>query len=86
MRTTVTLDPDVEAKLRSVAHERGQSFKVTLNDAVRAGLVRSSGSALRYSAPSRPMGVRPGVGLDGALRLASDLEDSETVRKLHLRK
>ena len=35
MRTTVTLDPDVEAKLRAAMRERGVPFKVALNDAVK---------------------------------------------------
>ena len=33
MRTTVTLDPDVEAQLRAAMRERGVSFKVAINDA-----------------------------------------------------
>jgi hypothetical protein len=32
------------------------------------------------------MGVRPGVDLDKALRLADELEDAEIIRKLELRK
>lgn len=86
MRTTVTLDPDVEAKLRSVARERGQSFKVTLNEAVRAGLMPTSRRSGPYQAPSRPMGARRGIDLDRALRLAGDLEDAEIARKLQMRK
>jgi hypothetical protein len=46
MRTTVTLDPDVEAKLKATMRERGVSFKAALNDAVRAGL-DAPASALR---------------------------------------
>jgi hypothetical protein len=38
MRTTVTLDPDVERLLRETMREQGISFKKALNDAVRAGL------------------------------------------------
>jgi hypothetical protein len=34
----------------------------------------------------RPLGLRPGVDLEHALRVAADLEDEETVRKLELRK
>jgi hypothetical protein len=34
--------------------------------------------------PSRPMGLRAGVDLDKALRLADELEDVEIVRKLEL--
>jgi hypothetical protein len=86
MRTTVTLDPDVAAKLRQVASERGVSFKSALNDAVRAGLGGEARSARRYRMPVRRMGVRRGVDLDKALRLAGDLEDAEILRKLELRK
>jgi hypothetical protein len=38
MRTTVTLDPDVHTLLKEAAHRSGRSFKITLNDAIRAGL------------------------------------------------
>jgi hypothetical protein len=86
MRTTVTLDPDVEAKLRAVMRERGVSFKVALNEAVRAGLPAGSQPARRFRVRSTPMGVRPGVNLDKALRLAGELEDAEIVRKMELGK
>lgn len=86
MRTTVTLDPDVAARLKAVAGERGVPFKVALNDAVRSGLDASWVPARPYRLPTRPLGLRPGVDLDHALRLAADDEDAEIVRKLHLRK
>jgi hypothetical protein len=86
MRTTVTLDPDVEAKLKARMRERGIPFKVALNDALRAGLDGESGPRSRFRVLARPMGVRPGVDLDRALRLAGDLEDEEIVRKLELGK
>lgn len=85
MRTTVTLAPDVAARLKAVARERGVSFKVVLNDAVRSGLDAGSADAQPYRVPVRPLGLRPGVDLDHALRLASDDEDAEIVRKLQLR-
>lgn len=86
MRTTVTLDPDVASRLRAAARERGVSFKVALNDTVRMGLDASSLSAMPYRVPARPLGLRPGINLDHALRLAADDEDAELIRKLHLRK
>lgn len=86
MRTTVTLDPDVEAKLRQATRERGQPFKVVLNDAVRAGLTNGEPMTRGYRLKTRPMGVRPNVDLDRALSIAGDLEDAEIVRKLRLRK
>lgn len=81
MRTTVTLDPDVEAKLRTAMRERSVSFKVALNEAVRAGLAPGPHPRTRFRVQSRPMGVRPGVNLDKALRLAGELEDAEILRK-----
>lgn len=86
MRTTVTLDADVEAKLRQAVRERGQSFKSVLNDALRAGLSGGERSRRRYRVPARAMGVRAGVNLDRALSMAGELEDAEIVRKLRLRK
>jgi hypothetical protein len=76
MRTTVTLDPDVEARLREVARERGVSFKEALNSAIRAGLMAKRVTR-EYRTPSRSLGLRPGVNLDKALQVASDLEDAE---------
>ena len=39
-----------------------------------------------YCLPTERLGLRPGVNLDGALRLASAMEDEEAVRELELRK
>jgi hypothetical protein len=86
MRTTVTLDPDVEAKLKATMRERGVSFKAALNEAVRAGLGGPPPAARRYRMPTGKLGVRPGVNLDKALRLAGELEDEEIIRKLELGK
>lgn len=87
MRTTVTLDPDLAAKLRSFARERGVSFKEALNSSLRRGLALGAASSKRpYRLASRRLGLRPGVDLEHALRLAGELEDAETVRKLELRK
>jgi hypothetical protein len=86
VRTTVTLDPDVDVKLRQAASERGQSFKKVLNDAVRAGLTAETPRSKRYRFPSRNLGVRPHVDIEHALRLAGELEDAELLRKLELRK
>lgn len=81
MRTTVTLDPDVEARLREVARERGISFKEAVNSAIRAGLMASRGTR-EYQTPTRSLGLRAGVNLDKALQMASDLEDAEIVLDL----
>ncbi len=87
MRTTVTLDPDVEAILRKVMRERGISFKDALNGAIRAGLVPGTGRApKKYRLKTYRMGFRPEISLDKALHLAAAMEDEEIARKLSIRK
>jgi Ribbon-helix-helix protein, copG family len=86
MRTTVTLDPDVAEQVKALARRRNLSFKVALNDAIRAGLAAERGGKRAYRVPARPMGLRPGLDITHALRMADSLEDEEIVRKLEVRK
>jgi hypothetical protein len=86
MRTTVTLDADVEARLRATMRERGVSFKAAINDAIRSGLAGPALPAQRYRMSTAPLGVRPGIDLDKALALVGDMEDTEILRKLELGK
>lgn len=85
MRTTVTLEPDVDARLRRLARERHLSFKAALNQTLRAGLA-SEEAPRPFRQRTHRLGLRPGVDLTKALQLAAQLEDEETVRKLELRK
>lgn len=80
------LDPDLAAKLRALARERGVSFKEVLNLTLRRGLTSGDGGSRPYRLKSRRLGLRSGVDLEHALRLAGELEDAETIRKLELRK
>ncbi len=82
MRTTLTLEPDVEALVRQLMRERGLSFKQAVNHAIRAGLAPQSEA---FRTPTRDMGT-PSVPLDKALELAGALEDEELLRKLAVRK
>ncbi len=84
MRTTVTLDPDVEARLRAAMRERGVSFKVAINDAVRAGLGSPSAAPQRFKVKPAPLGLR--INIDKALTIAGEMEDEEILRKLDLGK
>ena len=86
MRTTVTLDPDVAARLTAVARARGISFKQALNSAMRAGLGGERRTVRSFKQYSQPMGLRPGFNLDKALQLAAGLEDEEIGRRLERRK
>jgi hypothetical protein len=86
VRTTLTLDPDLAARLRRLAAERGTSFKDTVNAALRAGLDAQRGAAQTYQEQTADLGVMPGVDITKALRLASELEDETTIREIELRK
>jgi hypothetical protein len=86
MRTTVTLDPDVERLLRRAVRERGQSFKQVLNSAVRNGLMHKR-KPKRFRQKTFRMGpAAPGVNLIKTLQLAAELEDAQIVRKLKVSK
>lgn len=87
MRTTVTLDDDVAAKLKEEARRQKRSFKEILNTSVRRGLRAGTPEAAdSYQVRPRPLRARPGIDLDRALQLAGELEDAETLRRLSLRK
>jgi hypothetical protein len=84
MRTTVTLDPDVEALIHTLMRDKGLSFKQAVNAAIRAGLAPASASAFRQRSFS--MGFRPEINYDRALEAAAVLENEELLRKLALGK
>ena len=67
VRTTVTLDEDVAAKLRAETRRSGLPFKQALNDALRRGLnaKRSASRVERFRVAARDLGrVSPGLNLD----------------------
>ena len=82
MRTTVTLDDDLAARLKESARERDVPFKAVLNEAIRAGLVGSTAQPKPYRMKPRSLRARPGIDLTKALALAAELEDAEIARKL----
>jgi len=85
MRTTVTLDPDVEVLLRHAMRENGAPFKQVLNNAVREGLLHGRSKQQRgKAAPKLPlfhMGL-PSVDLEHANRVAEQLEDEQLLARL----
>ncbi|HEY1890975.1 MAG TPA: hypothetical protein VGG63_11245 [Steroidobacteraceae bacterium] len=79
MRTTVTLDPDVEQLLRDVMQQRRQSFKEALNQAIRAGLSGSGGLGVAerpFTLRVQPMALRPGIDPGRLNQLADELESN----------
>ena len=76
MRTTVTLDRDLEQILRETAVRTRKPFKKVLNDALRSAL-EMQGETRRtepFVVEARPMGLRAGLDPAGFNRLADDLE------------
>ena len=85
MRTTLTLDDDLDRELRELAHRSGRSFKQTVNETLRRGLAPESPleKARPYVVPTVSLGATAaGINLDKALQLADELEDAEIIRKL----
>ena len=76
MRTTVTLDKDVERLLREAMHRSRAGFKQTLNAAIRAGLGQRTGPATDrpFVLKAKPLGLRAGLDPAGFNKLADDLE------------
>jgi hypothetical protein len=76
VRTTITLEKDVERMLRDAMHHSRKSFKETLNSAVRAGLgakpVKSGAS--KFTIKARPLGLHSGIDPASFNKLADDLE------------
>jgi hypothetical protein len=86
MRTTLTLDPDVAAKLKEEARRRGISFKEAVNSNLRRGLAADAAAASPYEVRPRPMRAKPGLDLDQARDLVDRLEDEEILRKMSVGK
>lgn len=74
MRTTITLEPDVEALLRKAMRERGLTFKDAVNQAVRAGLEAKPAKVPPFKQRTFHMGV-PKIDLTKALALTDELYD-----------
>jgi len=77
VRTTLTLDDDVAAKLRSQARRTGRAFKDVVNDVLRRGLAgaRAAPSRAPFTVRARDLGrVKPGLDLDNVGELLEQVE------------
>jgi len=66
IRTTVTLDDDVVARVKREAQYRGASFRDTLNDLLRTALGGLDNKPRRRTLKIKPthMGHKPGLNYD----------------------
>jgi len=86
MRTTITLDPDVEQLLLKVMRERDVTFKQAVNDGLRNGLRIKPERLKRFRQRTFAIGSDQSLGGDKALSFAAELEDQELLRKMGLSK
>lgn len=76
MRTTLTLDDDIAAKLEAEARGSGRPFRQVVNETLRRGLLRP---AVRRSSPPfkvrvTALGLRPGLSYDNIDELLDVVE------------
>jgi hypothetical protein len=76
VRTTLTLDDDIAAKLKAESRKTGRPFRDTVNACLRAGLtLRKQGDSARpFRVKARDLGLRPGINIDKVSALLDELE------------
>jgi hypothetical protein len=76
MRTTLTLDEDVAAKLQAEARRAGRPFRDVVNETLRRGLARWPGRRWEpLKLQVRDLGnLKPGLSLDNISRLLEQAE------------
>jgi hypothetical protein len=76
MRTTLTLDDDVAAKLKAESRRAGRPFRDIVNDTLRRGLASRRATAQRqpFKIVARDLGLKPGLSLDNIWELIEQVE------------
>ena len=77
MRTTLTLDDDVAAKLKAESRRAGRPFRDVVNETLRRGLAQRRVAGLRqpFAITARDLGqLKPGVSLDNVAELIEQVE------------
>ena len=77
MRTTLTLDDDVAAKLKAESRRAGRPFRDVVNETLRRGLANRRVTPPRqpFKAQVRDLGnLRPGLSLDNVAELIEQVE------------
>jgi hypothetical protein len=79
MRTTLTLDDDVAAKLKAEARRGGRSFRDVVNETLCRGLASQRVTSQRrpFTVETRDLGeLKPGLSLDNVAELIERVEGS----------
>ena len=86
MRTTLTIDDDIAASLKTLARDTGRSFKAVVNDVMRHGLLTGE-KPLSQREPSRvesaARGFLPGIDPLKLNQLVDELEVDRFTEQPH---
>jgi Arc/MetJ family transcription regulator len=76
VRTTLTLDDDVAAKIQAYCRRTGRSMKAAVNELLRLGLnaPRAAEPQAPYKVRARRLTARPGVNLDNIAELLEQVD------------
>ena len=77
VRTTLTLDDGVHAKLEAEIRKTGKSFKETVNETLRSGLIErcQKKTDKLFKVRAWDMGLKPGYSFDKPWDLIEEVED-----------
>lgn len=88
MRTTLTLDDDLAARLSDMAHRSRRPFKEVVNSTIRQGLgLAEKGVAVKpFRVKGHPLGLRPGLDDRRLNQLVDELEADSAAARLGKRR
>jgi hypothetical protein len=84
VRTTLTLDPDVAAKIRLKVKLENKTLRQVVNEALRSGLESTAGQSAvpkPYKVRTWPGGMNPGIDHDRINLFLDDLDTKEFAEK-----
>ena len=85
MRTTLTIDPDVEQLIQREMRRTERSMKAVVNDALRLGLGMRGKPPRppRFKVEPHAFGFKAGIDTDRLNQLVDELEAEEHARRPH---
>jgi hypothetical protein len=82
MRTTLTLDPDVEKLLQDEVHRARQPLKRVVNEALRRGLAKPVRRKKAFKVVPHVAALRPGYDAARFNALADELDEESMLESL----
>ncbi|NBB89795.1 MAG: hypothetical protein GVY23_01145 [Spirochaetes bacterium] len=79
MRTTLTVNDDIDRRLRKIAREQNRSYKAVLNEALAQGIEALEVAEPReqYQVESAAFGLKPGIDPARLNQVYDELESEE---------